>query len=83
MEIKGSKTVQQFYDEMLEKYGIDIDILLANGETIASSLDEESLEINRNRKIEEIYLSMGKIKPKEKKEKVSWKETKKVSTPAI
>ena len=65
LEIKGSKTVKQFFDEMLEKYGIEIDILIANGETIASTLDEESLERNKNRKIEEIYLSMAKIKPKE------------------
>ena len=65
MEIKGSKTVKQFFDEMFEKYGIEIDILLANGETIASTLDEESLEQNKNKTIEEIYLSIAKIKPKE------------------
>ena len=65
MEIKGSKTVKQFFDEMFKKYGIEIDILLANGETIASTLDEESLEQNKNKTIEEIYLSIAKIKPKE------------------
>ena len=65
LEMKGPKTCQEFFDEMFQKYGIKIDMLFANGETIMSSLDEESFEKNKNKKIEDLYLSMAKVKPKE------------------
>ena len=65
LEMKGPKTCQEFFDEMFQKYGIKIDMLIANGETIMSSLDEESFEKNKNKKIEDLYLSMAKVKPKE------------------
>ena len=65
LEMKGPKTCQEFFDEMFQKYGIKIDMLIANGEIIMSSLDEESFEKNKNKKIEDLYLSMAKVKPKE------------------
>ena len=65
LEIKGPKTVQQFYDEMFKKYSIEIDFLIANGEMIMTNLDEEMFNANKNRKIEELYLSTCKVKPKE------------------
>ena len=65
LEMKGPKTCQEFFDEMSQKYGIKIDMLIANGEIIMSSLDEESFEKNKNKKIEDLYLSMAKVKPKE------------------
>ena len=65
LEMKGPKTCQEFFDEMFQKYGIKIDMLIANGEIIMSSLDEESFEKNINKKIEDLYLSMAKVKPKE------------------
>ena len=65
LEIKRPKTCQQFYDDMFKQYGIKIDILVANGVIIMSSLDEESLKKNINKKIEDLYLSMAKVKPKE------------------
>ena len=64
LEMKGPKTCQEFFDEMFQKYGIKIDMLIANGEIIMSSLDEESFEKNKNKKIEDLYLSMAKVKPK-------------------
>ena len=65
LEMKGPKTCQEFFDEMFQKYGIKIDMLIANGEIIMSSLDVESFEKNKNKKIEDLYLSMAKVKPKE------------------
>ena len=65
LEMKGPKTCQEFFDEMFQKYGIKIDMLIANGEIIMSSLDEESFEKNKNKKIEDLYLSITKVKPKE------------------
>jgi ubiquitin-activating enzyme E1 len=65
LEMKGPKTCQEFLDEMFQKYGIKIDMLIANGEIIMSSLDEESFKKNKNKKIEDLYLSMAKVKPKE------------------
>ena len=65
LEMKGPKTCQEFLDEMFQKYGIKIDMLIANGEIIMSSLDEESFEKNKNKKIEDLFLSMAKVKPKE------------------
>ena len=64
LEMKGPKTCQEFFDEMFQKYGIKIDMLIANGEIIMSSLDEESFEKNKNKKIEDLYLSIAKVKPK-------------------
>ena len=66
LEIKGPKTCQQFFDEMLQKYGIDIDILLANGKVIISSTDDdETFKAKKVKLIEELYLSVADIKPKE------------------
>ena len=64
LEIKGPKTCQQFFDEMFKKYGIDIDILIANGEIIINTMDEEAFNRDKNKKIEDLFLSMAKIKPK-------------------
>ena len=50
---------------MFRKYGIKIDILIANGEIILSTLDEETYKKNLDKKIEELYLSLAKIKPKQ------------------
>ena len=65
LEIKGPLTCRQFFDEMFRKYGIKIDILIANGEIILSTLDEETYKKNLDKKIEELYLSLAKIKPKQ------------------
>ena len=65
LEIKGPKTCQEFFDDMFQQYGIKIDILVANGEVIMSTLDEESFQKNINEKIEDLYLSKAKVKPKE------------------
>ena len=62
--IKGPKTFQQFFDEMFKKYGINIDFLIANGEILISAMDEDSFKNNKNKKIEDVFLSVAKIKPK-------------------
>ena len=66
LEIKGPKTCQQFFDEMFQKYGIEIDILIANGETIISKMDKELYNQNKNKLIEDLYSSVTKNKLKEK-----------------
>ena len=65
LEIKGSKTCEQFFKEMKDKYGIDIDILLANGEIITSNVDEKIFKENMDKKIEDLYNKIAKIKLKE------------------
>ena len=55
LEIRGSKTCQQLFDYFSEKYNITIDFLIANGKTIISTIDEESYELNKNKKIEDVY----------------------------
>ena len=55
LEIKGSKTCQELFNYLLEKYNITIDFLIANGKIIISSMDEEAYEQNKNRKIEILY----------------------------
>ena len=64
LEIKGSKTCKEFFDEMFNKYGIEIDILLANGEIITSTIDEKLFEENKNKKIEDLYNQISKNKLK-------------------
>ena len=64
LEIKGSKTCEQFFKEMKDKYGIDIDILLANGEIITSNVDEKIFKENMDKKIEDLYNKIAKIKLK-------------------
>ena len=66
LEIKGPKTCQQFFDEMFQKYGIEIDILIANGEIIITNMDEELYNQNKNKLIEDLYFSVAKNKLKEK-----------------
>ena len=65
LEIRGTKTCKQFFSEMFNKYWIQINFLLANGETIVTTLDEESFNANINKLIEEICLSASNIKLKE------------------
>ena len=66
LEIKGPKTGQEFLDEMAKKYGIDIDFLLANGKLIISTMDDDKTFNEKKKKlIEELYLSVAEIKPKE------------------
>ena len=64
LEIKGPKTCRQFFDEMFQKYGMDIDMLIANGEVIMSNLDEESFEKNKDKLIEDLYFSISNVKQK-------------------
>ena len=65
VEIKGSRTCQELFDYLLEKYNIIIDFLIANGEIIISSLDEDAYNEKKGKKIEECYLEIAKIKPKD------------------
>ena len=66
LEIKGPKTGQEFLDEMTKKYGIDIDFLLANGKLILSTMDDDKTFNEKKKKlIEELYLSVAEVKPKE------------------
>ena len=66
LEIKGPKTCQQFFEEMSKKYGIDINFLLANGKLIISTKDDDKIfNEKKNTLIEEIYLSVTDVKPKE------------------
>ena len=66
LEIKGPKTGQEFLDEMAKKYGIDIDFLLANGKLILSTMDDDKTFNEKKKKlIEELYLSVAEVKPKE------------------
>ena len=62
VEIKGSKTIKELFDYLKEKYNIEVDFLIANGETII--MGEESYEQNKQKKIEELFLEIAKVKPK-------------------
>ena len=63
VEIKGSKTAKEFYDYLSEKYGIVIDLLIANGKILIS--DEDDYNDKKERKIEDLFLEVADIKPKE------------------
>ena len=62
LEIKGPKTCKQFFEEMFNKYQIEIDMLYANGKNIMNNLDEELFEQNKEKLIEDFYFSIAKIK---------------------
>ena len=66
VEIKGSKTCQALFDYLKEKYNIEIDILLANGVNILSTMDEEeSFKLKKEKKIEDLYIETSKVKLKD------------------
>ena len=62
VEIKGSKTCKELFDHLLEKYNIVIDFLIANGEIIISSLDENEYNKKIGRKIEDLFFENSKLK---------------------
>ena len=65
LEIKGSKTCKELFDYMKEKYNINIDILVANGQIIISSLNENEYEQRKGMTIEKIFLEYSKMKLKD------------------
>ena len=65
LEIKGSKTCQELFDYLKDKYNIVIDFLIANGVIIISTMDEEQYEERKKRKIEDLFLENSKVKPKD------------------
>ena len=65
IEIKGSKTCQELLDYLKEKYSIVIDFLIANGEIIISTMDEDEYNKKIGRKIEELFFENTKIKLKD------------------
>ena len=62
--INGPKTCQELFDYLKGKYNIDIDFLIANGQPIISTLDEEAYKKNKEKKIEELFLEIAKVKLK-------------------
>ena len=65
VEIKGSKTCQELFDYLKEKYNIEIDFLIANGEIIISTMDEDQYKERIGKKIEELFIENSKIKLKD------------------
>ena len=65
LEIKDSKTCQELFDYLKDKYNIVIDFLIANGVIIISTMDEEQYEERKKRKIEDLFLENSKVKPKD------------------
>ena len=65
IEINGSKTCNELFVYLKEKYNIDIDFLIANGEIILSTIDEDEYKKRIGRKIEEIFFENTKIKLKD------------------
>ena len=65
IEINGSKTCQELFDYLKEKYNIDIDFLYANGEEIISIIYEDGYKKRKGRKIEDVFFENRKIKLKD------------------
>ena len=49
----------------MKKYNITIDILIANGEIIISTLDDDTYKERIGKKIEDCFLEVAKVKPKD------------------
>ena len=65
VEIKGPKTCKDLFDYLMKKYNITIDILIANGEIIISTLDDDTYKERIGKKIEDCFLEVAKVKPKD------------------
>ena len=65
VEIRGPKTCKDLFDYLMKKYNITIDILIANGEIIISTLDDDTYKERIGKKIEDCFLEVAKVKPKD------------------